>query len=206
MPGRRRKPTRLHLVHGTYKRTKHGNRPDSPDAKQRAAEPKAPAKPATRKRGQRKPVDPAGSSAKFPAPKWLDPAALEVWNEYAPELRAMQLLDKQDGPTFAAFCVAVAELRWCQQAANRKKRFTRMANGNGERIHTVTKYRLEVAQKVATLGAEFGMSPASRSKVEGVALGGNASGGTGAEASTGTDGKTKTKERKALTDRHGKPI
>lgn len=79
--GGNRKPTRLHILHGTG-RAKRLNK----------NEPKP------------RPVAPT-------CPKWLPKEAKEEWSRLAAELDALGLLTVLDRAAFAAYCVAVARFR-----------------------------------------------------------------------------------------------
>lgn len=83
--GRKRKPTALKVVEGTYREDR--------------ANP-------------REPVAPEGAIA---PPPWLSAYALEHWRELEPILDAMGLLDVSSAPMFAALCEAYADWRHAKE-------------------------------------------------------------------------------------------
>jgi phage terminase small subunit len=83
MRGRRPKPVTLHLLHGTYRRDRHGSIP--------------------------RPESATGGKAPS-CPRWLSPEARRKWRELAPELHERGLLTAIDQSALAVLCTIRAQL------------------------------------------------------------------------------------------------
>lgn len=117
--------------------------------------------------------EPAPSPGAVAAPGWLSESALELWDQYAPDLMLKSVLTSWDAEAFASWC----------DAADRRRRAVRhlhvegevielpVFNKNGER----TGERLgknpwlfvlnEADGQLVRYGARFGMTPADRASL-----------------------------------------
>ena len=152
--GRNKKSLREHLEAGTYRRARHGPIPAElqkladmgrgrvmpfavPDVPKNVARPAA---------------------APLCPPDWLPPAARRRWAELAPAVAATGRLTQLDVPAFAALCIALAELVWAEK---QRQGFTR----KGEKLCGLNAHRTRCIANVRAMAVEFGMTPASRSRV-----------------------------------------
>lgn len=110
-------------------------------------------------------------------PPELTGEAADEWERLAPELDAAGLLAVTDRGILAAYCLAVADLLAARDAINREGRFVRepvqTSKGDtlGERVreHPAVKLLDRASARVQRLGAELGLTPASRARLEGPA-------------------------------------
>lgn len=107
-------------------------------------------------------------------PAWLSPAAKAEWKRIVPELIRLGLLAKIDRAALTAYCQAVAELEIATQTLDVEGRVCRMPILNnageviGERLkaHPCVAQMNAASQRVKALIQEFGLTPASRSRVQ----------------------------------------
>ena len=99
------------------------------------------------------------------APPWLDPVGKRVWRANAPVLERLGLLTEADGNAFGAFCEAFA-----RYLAAVKRLRTAVKDGATE-LRPWESSVERALHDVRQLGAEFGWSPGSRSRLS-VAEGG----------------------------------
>jgi P27 family predicted phage terminase small subunit len=114
------------------------------------------------------------------APDWMSAEAKAEWKRIVPELRALRLLTLVDRAGLVAYCQAYAELQICTRKLNEEGRtIQEPILGDdvveGKKLKTVVgakvkKHPLVSAQRdafarVRAFIAEFGLSPASRSRV-----------------------------------------
>jgi P27 family predicted phage terminase small subunit len=109
-------------------------------------------------------AEPKPRAERMYAPRWLDADAKGAWRAIAPKLQRLGLLTEVDGPTLEAWCALYA--RW-RQAENALK-------AGGLTYETATGFvrpRPEISiatntlKELRLLTAEFGMTPASRSRI-----------------------------------------
>lgn len=106
-------------------------------------------------------------------PPHLQPDAKKEWKRIAIELEALGLITKIDRAALAAYCSAWAEMVFCEQKISE-------LNGNDpsgvaglvtvtpsgySQMSVWTQIRNRAADRMMKFGAEFGMSPSSRSRV-----------------------------------------
>lgn len=98
-------------------------------------------------------------------PRGLSSAARRLWRELAPKLEKLGLLTETDGPLFEALCEAWARY---QEARRRYRRVIRAVDPvNG--MTTIRKAEVSVEKAEAALrmlAAEFGLTPASRGRLD----------------------------------------
>ena len=80
--GRRRKPTALHVVEGTFNATRHKDRDKEPQP-----------------------------SGKVKKPPFVKGRSAKLWKQYAPDLEAKGVLTAWDVDMFGAWCCLMAELQ-----------------------------------------------------------------------------------------------
>lgn len=119
-----------------------------------------------------------GSAARFtpgapPCPSWLSRAAKAVWRRTVAELTAAGVLATADRDTLAAYCCAVADLESLSARIDADGLMIEVAalDRNGKptgvkvlKPHPGLKWRQDLMLKVRQLAAEFGLTPASRTR------------------------------------------
>jgi P27 family predicted phage terminase small subunit len=109
--------------------------------------------------------EPALQSASLPAHlRWLPDEAKAEWKRLAPELARLRLLTVLETGLLAMYCEAYA--LWVQASKIvAKEGFTfTSANGN-PRPHPALAVSRAAAETVVKIAAQFGMTPASRTRV-----------------------------------------
>jgi P27 family predicted phage terminase small subunit len=97
------------------------------------------------------------------APHWLWGYARELWEETVPELARLELLKPIDAPSLAAYCLAYQRLRQAQEIVDAYGLLATTSQGPGRSPAVAV---LEAASKeLRAWAAEFGLTPASESKL-----------------------------------------
>lgn len=114
------------------------------------------------------------------APKWLTGEARALWKRLVPELKALGLLTVVDGAALAACCQAWEEFVECTAQLKAEGRVVREpvrlkvinAKGLPEEIageklkaHPAVKLQRDAFARVKSFLGEFGLTPASRTRV-----------------------------------------
>jgi P27 family predicted phage terminase small subunit len=103
-------------------------------------------------------------------PSWLPKGAKKEWRRLYPELEALGLLTIVDQASFAAYCIAVDQLERSTKALKPTR-----SNPTPEVQVTEKGYqtpsgpelmRREAIKTIKSFAAEFGFTPASRSRVQ----------------------------------------
>ena len=120
---------------------------------------------------------PADSTPKpLPPPSWLPAAAVEVWAEYEPRLRAASRLRPEHGDTFAAWVCTAAELR--ELAVVIAREGSTATGPHGTHPSAAHSAAVRLRGTLLTLGKALGLDPASSARLE--AMGGPAADGADA--------------------------
>jgi len=159
MPGPAKKPTKLKELEGNPgKRELPGNEPQP-----------SPAMPA--------------------CPPFLKGAARKEWQRLAPQLNTLGLLTQADRAEFAAYCIFWGQLEEVERELaglhrahrelvklNRKNKNVRVTGSNGlvritsngnTIMEPLLSVRKQATEQIRAFGAEFGLSPASRTRISG---------------------------------------
>jgi P27 family predicted phage terminase small subunit len=96
-------------------------------------------------------------------PAWLDELGLEFWNSLAPQLHMMGLLSEIDLPLFTAACERWSVYR--RATDELQKQLTRNSKANGRVAKPEAQIAKAALAEVRAILAEFGIGPASRSRV-----------------------------------------
>jgi P27 family predicted phage terminase small subunit len=137
----------------------------------------------------RRPLTNTPTGTKFAAgvpdcPKHLGKVARAEWKRVTAELNAAGVLATADRGVVAAFCDAWADLVAFGQDIEKNghmidvplvDRNAKPTGGTARRVNPAVRYRSEAGKRVQSLGAELGLSPASRSRI-GAGQSGGASG------------------------------
>jgi P27 family predicted phage terminase small subunit len=128
-------------------------------------------------KGERKDRMPKGEPVPSPGairpPAWLDGEALELWNEYAPDMIDKGVLTAWDVERFAHWCDAVAMRRIAVRnmaedgivvEAPVYDRNGKQTGTRSQRSHWVQVWK-DADAVVGSIGARFGMTPAERAQL-----------------------------------------
>lgn len=96
-------------------------------------------------------------------PRWLTDGQREFWDQLAPMLQASKVLTAADGPALTLLCTALAEVRSAARQLHEDGRL--IPTNDGVKGHPAATHMTAAIGHARALLAEFGMTPASRSKV-----------------------------------------
>lgn len=107
-------------------------------------------------------------------PAWLRGEARAEWKRIVPELRTLGLLTLVDRAALVAYCQAWAELVECTRVLQEEGRTVEepIIDKAGEhvgdkiRAHPIVRMQRDAFARVKVFAAEFGLTPASRSRIE----------------------------------------
>jgi len=97
------------------------------------------------------------------APAHLDERSAAVWNQLAPMMRKALMLTEADVVAFEMLCNAVADARLARE--RRGEKFTSMSSKGVQMLDQLLVAEQMLVKRVESLGARFGMDPASRSRL-----------------------------------------
>lgn len=119
----------------------------------------------TARRDRANPHEPQPALASVEAPAWLtSPVAVAEWRRVAAELRHLGLLTVLDVALLGAYCEAFGQWRHAEEA-------TAEADAADSKLYaTVAGIAAKRRAELQRLGAEFGFSPAARSRVHAPAM------------------------------------
>jgi P27 family predicted phage terminase small subunit len=98
------------------------------------------------------------------APSWLAPEAQREWTALAPKLFRLGLLTEVDGAALAAYCSSLATWARCQRVLDEEGLVVVLPNGYTQQ-HAMVAIANKALDKIRQFGSEFGLSPASRSRL-----------------------------------------
>jgi len=136
--GRPRKPHGLHVIEGTERsRHKEWNEPEVPDPDELDLE----------------------------APDWLCAQAREIWNQDIEFLMNLGIIKKTDLRAFALYVSEWDEWFKAREMERRRGKYT--VNGNGSTVLSPwSRRKTEAAANILRFQLQFGLTPASRSRVD----------------------------------------
>jgi P27 family predicted phage terminase small subunit len=107
---------------------------------------------------------------KIPSPpSWMNPDGKKAWKRLGPELERLGLLTVIDIETFAAACQSYGVWVECEQYLKKNGRTYGYTNKAGE-TNDIARPEVKIGQKALDqfkgLMSEFGLSPASRTRIE----------------------------------------
>jgi P27 family predicted phage terminase small subunit len=118
--------------------------------------------PGRRRISDREPRPPAGIPA---APAHLDAVARAEWARVAPDLAAARLLTGLDRAGLAAYCTAWS--RWLAAEAKLQELGTIVPSARGRsQLSPYFRVANVALKQLREFGADFGLSPASRSRIQ----------------------------------------
>ena len=98
-------------------------------------------------------------------PQWLSDKAQAEWERLAPELTKIGILTLADEVEFAVYCQALAELTEAEAYLEKHGR-TQVTKDGFERKSAWCSIRDEAWKRLHQAASGFGLTPASRAKVE----------------------------------------
>lgn len=101
-------------------------------------------------------------AAELACPAWLEGEAKREWNRVAPELGRLGLLTVVDVPAFAGYCQSYRRWREAEAAVSAAITAGALGMAVSQGLEGMARERLRLMK---TLAAEFGFTPASRSRV-----------------------------------------
>ncbi len=112
-------------------------------------------------------------------PVWLPARAKAEWKRIVPELERLGLLTLVDLAALASYCVAFSELEDATRTLEKEGRvcvwpvFDKQGVKVGERLkaHPAVQLQRDAARLVKQFISEFGLTPASRTRVQGATSG-----------------------------------
>ena len=134
--GRNAKPTRLHVLRGSYRRDRHGQAPQAPPL-----------------------VDPPKP------PDWLPADGRLEWDRVAPRLVTLGLLTDLDVMALTAYCAAVATWRAASQQVAVEGVTVPTGRGDGVTTHPAVRTAQRAELAMLRWSAELGLTPASRGRL-----------------------------------------
>ncbi len=100
-----------------------------------------------------------------PMPRWLPKDGKDEWKLITAALESMGVLTKVDASAIAAYCAAWADLRAAQRGINKSGVFYKTRTGLIKR-NPAAGVKADALRVVKAYLVEFGLTPASRSKVK----------------------------------------
>jgi len=98
-------------------------------------------------------------------PTGASKAARSEWGRIAPELQRLGLLTLLDQSALLCYCEALADFKWATQVISREGRTCTAANGT-KMSHPAMSVKSRAAEQIRQFAAEFGLTPAARSRIE----------------------------------------
>jgi len=141
--GRNRKPTALHLVNGTHRPDRHGDR-DAARAEAKVVRESPPLRP----------------------PPKLSREARKEWRRLEAELRTAGVLTMRDRAVLTGYCLAWARLREAEEDIERLGTLVEGTEGTQIRNPALTTWNQAMSQ-LRMYAAELGLSPSARARVTG---------------------------------------
>lgn len=117
--------------------------------------------PGKRRLNTSEPQPPRGAPG---CPTWLDTEAKAEWRRIVPELERLGLLTKVDRAALAAFCQAWSDYKAAVQAVRQDGKTFLTESGYIAKNPMVTIMN-EAADRLHKFGQQFGLSPASRTRL-----------------------------------------
>ena len=97
-------------------------------------------------------------------PSWLGEDAIEVWNEIVPTLATQRQLMAMDAQTLAAYCTTFAAWRLAAKQVETDGQMVPNVIGNMV-LNPQARYATSLLAELRKLAVEFGLSIASRGKI-----------------------------------------
>lgn len=95
-----------------------------------------------------------------------DELVVQIWDYTVVQLRRMQVLTMADRDLLYAFCEAVAMHRRASAEIARDGIVLHVGGGLGSAPHPALRAQAQAQQVIKSLGTEFGLTPAARSRIK----------------------------------------
>ena len=103
-------------------------------------------------------------------PDWLDGAARRAWRQLVPKLEAAGVLTKLDGNALGRYCVLFARWRKAEDFLEKHGESHLVKDGAGQvrglKLYPQAKLAIHFAEQLLRLESHFGLTPASRARIE----------------------------------------
>jgi P27 family predicted phage terminase small subunit len=109
--------------------------------------------------------EPMPETAEPPCPSWLPAGAKREWSRLVPELLELGVLSRVDRDALAGYCIAVDNLRVATETIAEEGRYQKTPNGY-QAEHPAVAAQKRALETIRKFGAEFGLTPASRTRVQ----------------------------------------
>jgi len=107
------------------------------------------------------PVEAERPTKRCPAPpSWLPPHAKKEWKRAAKELHGRKLLSDDTLATLESYCVAVGQVRECEEVMTTEGRI--IASEKGPKPHPAFRMQGAAMREARLLAAELGLTPHRR--------------------------------------------
>ncbi len=121
-------------------------------------------------RAKRNKKEPQPEPSRADCPEWLDGDAKACWDRLVPQLETMGVLTRIDENALARYCQIWSEWRQCTDFIKKRGYEYPMRDEKGE-VKCLVQFprvgaRNKLAQELARLEAEFGMTPSARSRIQ----------------------------------------
>lgn len=97
-------------------------------------------------------------------PSWLTGEARNTWRRLCPRLTKLGILKPEDRDAFAAYCIAVQNLKKATQLIEEEGLVTETAAGN-PKTNPAVSLQAQAMNTIRQFASEFGLTPASESNV-----------------------------------------
>lgn len=107
--------------------------------------------------------------SKLVCPKTLKGEALAEWKRIVPRLKSMEYISKEDQKSLEAYCIAYAKWKEAEMKITEEGMTMTTPNGYIQQTPYVN-IALQNLRILLSIGREFGMTPASRARINGTAF------------------------------------
>jgi P27 family predicted phage terminase small subunit len=109
-------------------------------------------------------LEPKPKAGEPDRPSFLDRDARDEWDRIMPELLRLGIITKIDGSALAAYCINYSRWKKAEEALAKKTKLTKTTKQGTWAVAEV-KIAREAMQQMKLFAAEFGLTPASRSRI-----------------------------------------
>ncbi len=115
-----------------------------------------------------RPVSPPAADVSPRPPAWMPKEAKAEWRRVMPVLQQRRTLTDADIGLLENYCVAMGQIRQCQAQLKRSSDMFVQSPRSAPRPHPAFRLMHEAMRHARQLGAELGLSPASRGRMNSV--------------------------------------
>lgn len=115
--------------------------------------------------GRKKQSPNPGSGIQQTPPSWLSPYAKAFWRRYVRKLNKLGVLAEADQPAFEELCLLYARIRECHETLKEEGLLV-PGRGAPQVKHPLISVLNAAENQFRLLGAEFGLTPSSRGRLD----------------------------------------